>query len=120
MSRALGLLLAVLHLAAATAVCPPEPAPSREQRERLAAFASGAPHATHASRSEGPSRALRAPCPCPCKHAPPGASASRLEPALLAVLSLPVAPGRSAGLPPAPPLRARARAAAPDPVPRAA
>ena len=85
MRRALvAALVAALHLAAASAPCPPPAA--REGGAPAAAFASGALHPTHGApdAQDGAERELRAPCPCGCGHAAAGGAASgRLGPVLL-------------------------------------
>jgi hypothetical protein len=115
-------LLAALHLGAASLPCPPafgDAAAPAGQRE-------GAVHATHshgastAHVSLAASRDLRAPCPCGCRHASSEVPAARLGPALLRVAPrLAPAPG-SSPLAVAEPLLAAAAPGALDPVPRAA
>jgi hypothetical protein len=121
MIRALALLVAALHLAVASLPCPPS-APSSATRAEHAAHAAGALHATHgaAPAGEAPGE-LRAPCPCGCRHgAAAPAAFARLGPALLAAAPAAAPPVGRSLLAAEPAGSARARAAAPDPVPRAA
>jgi hypothetical protein len=126
MMRLLVLLLAALHVAAASVPCPPR-AGAEDDRAVLAAHAERAVHATHhapqgeAARHGGRADDLRAPCPCGCDEAAAGGlAAARLGP-----LGLPHAPCAEwpAGAA-APRAACTSHASAllplPDPVPRAA
>jgi hypothetical protein len=114
-------LLALLHLAVASAPCPAE-RPDGPAAGDAARFSIARVHASHTLAAPGTERAgteLRAPCPCRC-HQGEGAPLARLGPALLP------APPSLARPACATPLVARAsglafsRSASPDPVPRAA
>ena len=116
------ILLAALHLAAASLPC----APAAEGREGVAGHRDGAIHATHSHGAahghgtEAEPRDLRAPCPCGCRHASSEVPAARLGPALLRPAPSIAAPPGGVPLAAAEPLLTGVVPGALDPVPRAA
>ena len=117
-----GVLVAALHLAAASLPCPP----AAEDREARFGHAAGSIHATHshgtavAHGAEAKSRELRAPCPCGCRHASGEVPAARLGPALLRVAVSISPPAGELPLAVAEPLLGGVAPGALDPVPRSA
>ena len=116
MKASAALVLAALHLAAASLPCPPA---AEDERAR-------AGHATH-SHAASPAAAsgadadeLRAPCPCGCRHASGGTPAARLGPALLRSAPSLTPGAATSALALAEPLLAGVAPGSLDPVPRAA
>jgi hypothetical protein len=116
------IVLAALHLAAASLSCPP----AAEDERARAGHAAGAVHATH-SHAASPAAAsgadadeLRAPCPCGCRHASGGTPAAGLGPALLRSAPALTVGAATSALALAEPLLAGVAPGSLDPVPRAA
>jgi hypothetical protein len=114
-------LLAALHLGAASLPCPPAAG-----EEAQAGHRSSAVHATHshgtaeAHGAPAEARELRAPCPCGCRHASSELPAARLGPALLRIAPSLALPTGSSPVALGEILLAGAAPGVLDPVPRSA